>query len=240
MNNVEMNREFDITLDKVASSAYPEFQDWERDFFLTEAMHRLIKTRYSRNNVHGKGFEESQKRTEDLKALVETRYCAILTNTAYAGVDNVFKADLTTMYSDLDMTVASEFDYMFYVKSKAEVSYNACVEFRNVKVVQQDDLHAIENDPFNKPSVNKPVLFFENDSIFIWAAENSVISKFMLTFIRRPLDINSGTYNGLAQPCELSEHMHKEVVQTAVEIALENIESKRVETQQVVNVQKQE
>ena len=31
--------------------------------------------------------------------------------------------------------------------------------------------------------------------------------------------------------CELSEHTHKEIVQLAVNIAIENIESKRLQTQ---------
>jgi hypothetical protein len=30
--------------------------------------------------------------------------------------------------------------------------------------------------------------------------------------------------------CELSEHLHKEIVQTAVDISLENLQSPRVQT----------
>jgi hypothetical protein len=45
-----------------------------------------------------------------------------------------------------------------------------------------------------------------------------------------------GTYGIPLSQCELSEHTHKEIIQMAVGIALENLESPRQQTQ-VTNLQ---
>lgn len=73
----QMHNELDITLDKVSSLSYPEFEDWEKDFYLNEAYMRFIKTRYSANNVSKKGFEQTQKRIDDLKNIVISRFCKV-------------------------------------------------------------------------------------------------------------------------------------------------------------------
>ena len=73
----EMHNEFDITLDKISSSSYQELEPWEKDFYLNEAQMRIIKQRYSRKNTYRKGFEENQKRIDDLKNLVISRFCKV-------------------------------------------------------------------------------------------------------------------------------------------------------------------
>ena len=53
--------------------------------------------------------------------------------------------------------------------------------------------------------------------------------------------MNLGTYSDRdKQDCELSEHMHKEIVQAAATIALENLSSPRAQSQAVLNENKSE
>ena len=237
----QFHREFKVFLDKVDSSAYPEFMDGEIDIYLNEAQERIIKQRYGKNNIYGKGFEEMQKRTDDLKNLVKTKYAEVTPADEYMDVgDSVYKANLDTLYDDINLTSVSGSKYQFYLKSLAESCENECCNWSRVKLVQQDDLSSIVYDPFNKPKKNRPVIFFEDGDIYIWTGKNATVNKFQVTFLKQPNQMNIGTYGSPKVECELSEHLHKELLQEAVKIALENIESPRTQTHIPVNVQSNE
>ena len=236
----EMHNEFKITLDKVDSQAYPEFLDGEVDFYLNEAMDRFIKTRYGRNNMYRVGFEEIQKRTDDLKALVVSRFTEMTFVPEYIATGkNVFRANVDILFNDEARTIASQDEYMLYIKATAHTcltDQEDCCDWHEVNLVQQDDLASVVSDPFNKPKPGRPVIFFEDTDVFVWTGANAIVDNFLVTFIRKPLDVNLGTYSGPVQDCELSEYTHKEIVQMAVRIALENIESPRQQTQEILNV----
>jgi hypothetical protein len=239
----EMHNEFKISMDKVDSSAYPEFLDWEIDYYLNEAQDRFIKNRFGRNNLYVRGFEEIQKRTDDLKALVVSKYCSIGTTPYYGlGGSFVYRAELDSLFDDVNRTQTSSVDYMLYVKAAAETSKAKCPnKWHKVKLVQHDDLSSISGDPFNKPSAERPVIFFEDGDIFIWSGQDSEVSNFLVTFVKRPTQINIGTYNSNpVTNCELSEYTHKEIVQYAVKIVIENIESPRSQSNQAMNINKVE
>jgi len=233
----EMHDEFKITLDKVDSQAYPEFLDGEIDFFLNEAQIRLIKTRYGKNNLYRAGFEELQKRTDDLKGVVVSKFCEVSLVQHYNIIgDIVYRADLNSLFEDLELSQPSSSEYMLFVKGAAYTCKSNCCAWHKVKLVQQDDITTVAGDPFNKPAPERPIIFFEDGDIFVWAGKGTTINGFLVTFIKNPLKINLGTYGGLQQNCELSEHMHKEIVQLAVRIALENIEAPRQQTHEGLNV----
>lgn len=231
--------ELDITMDKVDSNAYPELLVQEKDYYLNEAINRLIKQRYGFNNIYQKGFEQIQKRTEDLKNLVVTKFAPTSLSPAYSSLGEVvYKADLSTLFNDSELTDESSFEYMFYIKSLSTICEGGCCVKAKIKLVQQDDISVLLIDPFNKPTKNKVLVFFENGNINI-ATDGSTIENFAVTFIRRPAIVNLGTYGQPKVECDLSEHLHKEIVQEAAAIAIENLESPRVQSQQQ-NVQKVE
>lgn len=233
----QFHREFKVFFDKVDSSSYPEFLDGEIDIYLNEAQERIKKQRYGKNNLYRAGFEEIQKRTDDLKNLVYTRFVSVSPAPEYQGVgDNVYKADLTSLFEDVEKQIPASEVYELYLKSLARSCNGVCCVWSRVKLVQQDDLNSIIDDPFNKPKLHRPIIFFENGGIYIWTAPGLTIDNFQVTFIKRPDQMNLGTYGSPKVECELSEHLHKEILQEAIQIALENIGSPRVQTQ-TLNVQ---
>ena len=130
---------------------------------------------------------------------------------------------------------------MLFVKALAETTKASCpTKWHPVKLVQQDDLSSIISDPFNKPGAERPIIFFEDDSIYVWPGNESEVTNFLVTYVKHPVHVNIGTYNGSVADCELSEYTHKEIVQYAVKIAIENIESPRTQSNQMVNVNKLE
>ena len=263
-----MHLEFKIFRDAVDSNAYPELLDEEIDVYLNEAMDRIVKTRYNKNNLYRKGFEETQKRTDDLKELVVSKFLKVSKDEAYKSTSKtVYKADLETsfsaatvddpseingpFYDEDDYETVSKVEYMFYIKSSARSckedidGKDNCCKWESLNLTQQDDLLSISGDPFNKPTASDPVGFFEDGELYIWTEDTGVIKNVLLTFIKVPDrmrlkeipavagDSATGTLAVAAKPvtnCELSEHLHKEIVQMAVDISLENLQSPRVQT----------
>jgi hypothetical protein len=66
----EMHIAFKLGLDKTESLQYPSFLPEEIDFWLNQAIRKFVKTRYSGLNSKREGFEQSQKRIDDLRTLV--------------------------------------------------------------------------------------------------------------------------------------------------------------------------
>lgn len=239
----EMHTEFKISRDGIDSNVYAELQDAEIDFLLNEAMDRYVKTRYGQNNPYRKGFEENQKRTDDLKVLTKSKFAQTTVVPYYDAVgDTVFRADVDDLYDDEARTIASSDVYMFYIKTvvdSCKTDALDCCGWKRINLHQQDDLSPIAGDPFNKPEAERPVGFFEDGDLFVWTVRGGVIQNVLLTFIKRPVRMDLGNYGGTTTDCELSEHAHKEIVQMAVDISLENLQSPRVATNEE-NVQKME
>jgi hypothetical protein len=291
---------FKLFLDKIDSEAYPEISPEEIDVFINESIKRFVKSRYGRTNIYRQGFEEIQKRTEDLKALVRTKK-ALITNSEYQQIgERIFRADLSQL-TNLDDTSTID-EYQFYLKSMVHITYGTCDKWDEAELIQHDVFTRVRKDPFNKPDVSNALIFFEGNAIHIWTAPNCTIDGFVVTFIKRHVDVKLGVlFNGnttattniitnvsnlqnarifvndpISGPgipegsiivakgneggnlntvtisnnitttvvgatfdtsveFELSEHTHEEIVQMAVTIALENIESRRVQTQPVLN-----
>lgn len=244
----EMHRQFKISLDKVDSSSLPEFKPSEIDYYLNEACMRFIKTRYGRNNIYHQGFEETQKRTEDLKNIVVTRYTTPTLDTFYTGTNmNIYNVNLSQLYDIVDgvRTLDTSSVYMIFAKCKAKIVNNTCSQWVKCELSQQDDFTSSESDPFNQPTTYKPLVLFEEGNILVNVPQGNSVSDFMITFIKEPNKIYLGTYPlpgvSFTGPvsevtCNLSNHTHPEIVQLAVTIALENIGSPRVQTQVPINL----
>jgi len=210
--------EMDQSLDKVGSF-FADLDKQDYYFYLTESMHRFIKQRYQRNNIYQKGFEESVKRSEDLKGVVKSGYIQGIDT----GGSSLHLVD--TITTDEAGLTPSTNEYMFLVKIEGKT--DGCKVWNSIDMVQQDDWFSIKKDPFNEPTVNDPKGLFESEGILI----EPVTSVVKVTYIQNPPSISD------TQDCILSEHTHKEIVQLAVSLVIENIESPRVQTHDKSNIE---
>lgn len=104
-----------------------------------------------------------------------------------------------------------------------------------VKPIQHDDYNRIVRDPFNKPSFNQVARLFANGKAELLTDGTFHIDTYFLRYLKTPSKLDISTSTG----CELSEHTHQEIVDIAIEMALENIESQRYQTQ-LTEITKQE
>tara|TARA_R110002020_G_scaffold72885_4_gene187215 strand:+ start:1191 stop:1838 length:648 start_codon:yes stop_codon:yes gene_type:complete len=215
MTRNEMIIEGRLFVDKVHSDAYPEITKREWDVFLTESQNRFFKTRYGKNNLYQKGYEESQKRRDDLSKITTVKYLQ--------NIGGVFSLD--TLYSDELLSSDSGFVYSFHLNSEAKT--NGCGVWESIDVVDHDTYTTIKNDPFNEPDLDNPIATFIDLGMKVEPLPEAV----KITCVRIPKNISE------TQDCELSEHTHKEIVQLAVNLVIESVESPRIQTHSLNNIE---
>lgn len=219
MTSTEMALAFRFRLDKTDSLNYPNFQNVEIDLLLNQAQERIIKQRYGNTNKERESFEETQKRTEDLKAIVTNSIIIPAAN----AVDNI---DVNAQF----ITLPS--DHWFIVQERCTISYPDCKNQTKTDVVpvyaiQHNDVNKVINNSFLRANKQRVLRLMENGKVELIHDSDSTIINYRLRYIRKPAKISS------VAPlvnCELSDHLQDEILDQAVLLALEDIESRRQQT----------
>jgi len=212
-----MHTSFKLGLDKVDSLGYPNFLEDEIDLFLNQAQERIVKQRLGVNNIKQAGFEAIQKRTDDLRELVKNATLTPIAQTSDNKPTGVF--------------VTLPTDYWFIINEEVNLSFtcNGTTQSNRIMVrpIQHDDYNKIIKDPFNKPSKDEFIvrLMYQN-YVELITGVNETVTAYYLRYIKKPLKMD---YNNSVD-CELADHIHQEIVDEAIKIALEDIEAQRQQT----------
>lgn len=120
----EMHIAVNQGVQKIASFQVDNLLPQEIDHELNLAMMRFIKQRFNyTSNRLGKGFEQSQKRIDDLRALV-------VENQAYTGYEGqVYTSNYSNVYVD---RYTLPLDYLFLVSVRADVKYKCNMNINNL------------------------------------------------------------------------------------------------------------
>lgn len=145
MTIYELHLAFQTHLDKITSSSYPEIPIEQRDFYLNVGIERFIKQRYGGTNPKAQGFEQVQKRVDDLSDIV--RYATI--NPTGTG----FIQDRT--YTTLVYPIPS--DYWFSIFERVLLTSGECPQGTSVWVTasSHNEINWRLQDPFNKPKKDR-------------------------------------------------------------------------------------
>jgi len=117
MNVVQMHLAIQQGVDKINSLQADMLLSEEIDIELNKSMSRFLNTKYGKGNKYGKGFEEGQKRIDDLRSLV-TEYSAPVT----------FKEKYNNnIWID---TFRLPTDYLYLVNQRSEIFVYNCERIR--------------------------------------------------------------------------------------------------------------
>ncbi len=214
----DAHQAFKLELDKIDSLNYPNLLPEEIDYFLNKAQENFVKQRYGNTNNKRQSFEQSQKRTDDLKALVKN---AILTPASNVP-DNI---DPNAQFVELPV------DYWFTVQERCKIGHPTChntsiIETVEVDVIDHDNFNKIISNPFRKPNNSKVLRIMAYNQTELIHAPQVTIFEYYLRYLKKPIQVSlSGNIT-----FELSDHTHEEIVNEAVSLALESIESIRTKT----------
>jgi len=117
MTSEEMHINFKIGVDKADTLSTPNFEPEEVDIFLNEAQDRIVKTRYSGNNPFRDSLEETQKRTDDLREVIEN---------AEITPESLSNKNKPNSRFFVLPNVAPEQVYWFAINEEAEIVYKPC------------------------------------------------------------------------------------------------------------------
>lgn len=239
MTKSEMHIAFKIELDKVESLQYPAFLSAEIDYFFNRAQEQFIKSRYSGNNPAGTSFEQTQKRIDDLRYLVvEDTLTAVfdddIVNPPYTGPKVSEKANCYIV----DLTdVATEDPYMFLIGEECTIRYFDRITNANINVIQPitecsaNTYTAKAHDPLSPHRLHyntaSPLRLIKKDYVELISDGTYSIINYILRYIKEPTSF--ATLLTTESP-DFPNHVHPELVKLAVNIAVENIESPRIQT----------
>lgn len=216
---------FKIEVDKnavnVGMSGSPSFLSEEIDYWLYSALLSKISTKFTGNNPVQTPFEGSSKRITDLEKLIKTdRDLNILPE---SNTNRIILTDFTS-----SVTYGSD------VQDKRMFFVSAILHFQGknayVKLINHDDANKFLETYTNKPWIENPMAIVEDNRLIVFVDRDLMHGPYTidLTYLAYPrrinhLDITSGMN-------EIPEYMQYEVIKLAADMAIENIESPRVQS----------
>lgn len=219
----ELHTMFKVLLDKVDTQSMPDFQKAEIDMFLNLAQERIVKKTYGLNNLYQKGFEQSQKRIDDLRTVHVTGYKVVS-----PIEDTTSSISLNGFFKDSALTLTDNSEYWFLTNLTLKIKNKNCSDTINITPTYNKIKDNTVSDPFNKPKGIDCGYTFENNEIYIHHSDNIEIVYAKISFIKKPNKISYNTNTTSILP----DHLHVDVVYVATQIALETIESQRIQTNQ--------
>lgn len=227
MNSTEIHRIFDTIMDKsaeaVAYGGCPAFLPQEKDDYLNQAFLDIVSNKITGHNSTQMPFEATAKRVADLEGLIITDKDAALT------VGNGSKNELVSSVFVTGNNGIKRWILVGLVIKFGEESI-PCVSVNHTVVDKFK--RSYNNDPW----IENPVYIQEEGVIKVYYDTHMIPQqtgiKADITFVKEPKKI---IYNSNEEYNEVPEQVMYEIIDRAVILALENIESRRTESKLQIN-----
>lgn len=228
MTVTEFSNEFDIAYNSIATNAAPGIDMYEKSVYLSKAQLELVKNYFNpKGNKYQSGFENDSKRRNDLSELIKN----------YSGSTTI---DPPTGISEDSQFFTIPMNTFIIIQESAKVSStDLCVDGSYIDIIPRthDEYNVLIKNPFKKP--NKDIIWRMDFSVQSGANKNVElispysISEYKMRYIQNPEPIilvdfdtefvDEGlSIDGISttQTCKLSESMHREILDRAIELAL--------------------
>ena len=189
--------------------------------FINEAIDKFYKTRYSGINFKSQGFEQTQKRIDDLRTLIK--------NKKYTE-GSINKSDRNSYSVELPE------DYVLLLGDTAGIqpsNLNECWETneRGEYIIKYTDtlestIETLDRQLGNSLSEHKlkycqarPLKLIQDNNVILYTDGNYKISEYQITYLAKPSEINSSNITN-TEYTDLPEHTHMEIVKMAIQIYL--------------------
>lgn len=230
MNRDELHIAFKVELDKnsnsVAYGGCPAFIDAEIDYWLNRALYDVIIDKFTGGNSDIK-FEGSVKRISDLERLIRTD--------KDLSLDYEYDSNCVYLENLLNEQRYSK-GRMFFVQAILKWQTDDKTNSATVKLVNHTDVKQFIKTYNNTPWIEDPVGVIRNNTLYIYYDPISMKAdsySLDLIYIKHPCLVTELPSNSALS--ELPQQTWYQVVAKAVQLALENIESQRLQTKTQLN-----
>lgn len=238
MKNIELLESFEIELNKLDDNLTKPKTNIS-EYFLNTALDKFWKTRYSENNFKRESFEQTQKRTDDLRTLVANK---------------VYTDDIVTLNSK-EYQVELPEDYVILLGDTAGIApadgiENECWEkdeegnyISHYSDTIEGTIETIDRIKENslseyklKYTKAKPIRLIEGNNIYLHTDGQYKVSNYRMSYLRKPQRIDIHT-NPFDEYTDMPEHTHLEIVKLAAQLYIENQANPRYNsyTQEIIN-----
>lgn len=174
----EMHIAVNLGVQKLASFQVDNLLPEEIDHELNLSQLRFVKQRFNaRSNRQGKGFEQSQKRIDDLKSLIVEHQDF----TKYYG--QVYTSKYSPIYVD---RYTLPLDYLFLISVRSEIKYSC--------TVPPEQREVITNYKYTKLGLNPPIKGYLLKDIYVFKSSSATWVKINtedLNTLNQVLDSNN-------------------------------------------------
>lgn len=215
MSISEFSVEFDVLWQNIMSNKAPGLNEYEKSVFLTNAQELICKSVY--NGTIGSSFEQTEFNRRALEGLISD---IKISEREYSN---------ERLMTDYSVLFALPDDLWFITYEDIEIKSDDCNNGKRivVKPVTQDEFNRCINNPFKCPN-NRKALRLDYNSNKVEIVSKYDVNNYYVRYIRKPhpiiLQDLSGTdltINGETDVmgCELGEQIHRQVLETAVNLA---------------------
>lgn len=230
MKSTQIHRIFDTVMDKnsqaVAYGGCPAFLPEEKDDYLNQAFLDVVSNKVTGHNSTQVPFEGNFKRIADLQKLIVVDYG--INTVIGTGSQNEL---VVNNYTNGSNNVIRWILVGLTLKFNRETEIVPCIQGNH------STIHKFRKTYNNDPWIEYPIYVLEDNKIKIYYDAHSMQQddngyKVDITFLKQPKKIS---YQSDEEYDEVPESVMYEIIDRAVVLALENIESRRTESKLQIN-----
>lgn len=223
MKYIQLQESFEYEINKL-DDALNKPKSSDTEYFLNTALDKFWKTRYSQNNFKREGFEQTEKRVDDLRTLVSeviyTDKINKVSNSIYSvelPIDYIIllgdKAGIAPAdgYTDPCWELDEEGNYILHYSDTIEGTIET---IDRIKENSLSEYHL-------KYTKAKPIRLVTGNRINLYTDGKYKVSEYTLQYLRRPkyIDIHKDPF---AEYTDMPEHTQIEIVKLAAQLYLQN------------------
>lgn len=217
---------FKIEADKnavnIGMSGCPSFLPEEIDYWLYTAYLSKVATKFTGNNTIKTPFEGGTKRVTDLEKLVKTDKGLTLLSESVSN-----RLTLNDFVSSVSYGNSSQNKRMYFIDGILHFGNN---KLATVKLISHEYARNFLETHNNKPWIEDPVAILEDNKLIVFVDRDLMTGPYTidLTYLAYPRKLNNQDITSGMD--EIPEYVQYEVVKLAADMALENVESPRVQS----------
>lgn len=189
--------------------------------FINEAIDKFYKTRYSGINFKAQGFEQTEKRIDDLRTLIKNKkYTA---NSINKGDRNSYSVELPEDYvlllGDTAGIQPSNLNECWEVNERGEyiTKYTDTLE-STIETLDRQLSNSLSEHRL-KYCQARPLKLIQDNNVILYTDGKYKVSEYEITYLAKPSKINSSNITN-TEYTDLPEHTHMEIVKMAIQIYL--------------------
>lgn len=189
--------------------------------FINEAIDKFYKTRYSGVNFKAQGFEQTQKRIDDLRTLIKNKkYTEGSINKSNRNSYSVeLPEDYVLLLGDTAGIQPSNLNECWETNERGEyiIKYTDTLE-STIETLDRQLSNSLSEHKL-KYCQARPLKLIQDNNVILYTDGKYKVSEYEITYLAKPSKINSSNITN-TEYTDLPEHTHMEIVKMAIQIYL--------------------